>query len=79
VGKCNKGFLRDDALLFLTFISDTDDEKSKSTPVDWYKAIVKAKHGDPARSSPSSSRRSTRPKRHPCVRPMATTRTRCAT
>jgi hypothetical protein len=47
VGKCNKGFLRDDALLFLTFISDTDDEKSKSTPVDWYKAIVKAKHGDP--------------------------------
>ncbi len=47
VGECNKGFLRDDALLFITFISDTEDEKSKTTPADWYKAIVKAKHGDP--------------------------------
>ncbi len=46
VGECNKGFLRDDALLFLTFISDTEDE-SKTTPTDWYKAVVKAKHGDP--------------------------------
>ncbi len=48
VGACNKGFLRDDALLFLTFISDTEDIKSKTTPADWYKAVVKAKHGDPA-------------------------------
>jgi hypothetical protein len=47
VGECNKGFLRDDALLFLTFISDSEDEYSKTTPADWYKAIVKAKHGDP--------------------------------
>jgi hypothetical protein len=47
VGECNKGFLRDDALLFITFISDTEDDKSKTTPADWYKAIVKAKHGDP--------------------------------
>jgi hypothetical protein len=47
VGECNKGFLRDDALLFITFITDSEDEKSKSTPIDWYKAIVKAKHGDP--------------------------------
>jgi hypothetical protein len=47
VGECNKGFLRDDALLFITFITDSEDEKSKSTPTDWYKAIVKAKHGDP--------------------------------
>ena len=47
VGECNKGFLRDDALLFITFISDTEDTKSKTTPADWYKAIVKAKHGDP--------------------------------
>ncbi len=47
VGECNKGFLRDDALLFITFISDSEDDKSKTTPADWYKAIVKAKHGDP--------------------------------
>jgi hypothetical protein len=47
VGACNKGFLRDDALLFLTIISDTEDDKSKTYPIDWYKAIVKAKHGDP--------------------------------
>jgi hypothetical protein len=47
VGECNKGFLRDDALLFITFISDTEDEESKTTPADWYKAIMKAKHGDP--------------------------------
>jgi hypothetical protein len=47
VGECNKGFIRDDALLFLTVISDTEDIKSKTTPADWYKAIVKAKHSDP--------------------------------
>jgi hypothetical protein len=47
VGACNKGFLRDDALLFLTIVSDTEEDQSKTTPTDWYKAIVKAKHGDP--------------------------------
>jgi hypothetical protein len=47
VGECNKGFLRDDALLFITFITDSEDEKSKTYVSDWYKAIVKAKHGDP--------------------------------
>ena len=47
VGECNKDFLRDDALLFLTVITDSEDEQSKTEPVDWYKAIVKAKHGDP--------------------------------
>ena len=47
VGECNKGFLRDDALLFITFIIDTEDEKSKTYVSDWYKAVVKAKHGDP--------------------------------
>ena len=47
VGACNKGFLRDDALLFITLIADTEDIKSKTYPTDWYKAVVKAKHGDP--------------------------------
>ena len=47
VGECNKGFLRDDALLFITLIVDTEDDESKTYVSDWYKAIVKAKHGDP--------------------------------
>ena len=47
VGECNKGFLRDNALLFLTIITDSEDDKSKTTPADWYEALVKAKHGDP--------------------------------
>ncbi len=47
VGACNEGFLRDDALLFITFISDSEDDYSKTYVSDWYKAIVKAKHGDP--------------------------------
>jgi len=41
-GKCNEGFLRDDALLVVTFISDTEDES-----VSWYnhqeEAILAAK------------------------------------
>jgi len=47
VGKCNEGFLREDALLFITLIMDVDDEKSKTYLPDWYKAVVKAKKGDP--------------------------------
>lgn len=47
VGECNKGFLRDDALLFITFVSDSEDFKSKTYVSDWYNAVVKAKHGDP--------------------------------
>ena len=47
VGECNKGFLRDDALLFITLIVDSEDDESKTYVSDWYKAIVKAKHGDP--------------------------------
>ncbi len=48
VGACNKGFLRDDALLFITIITDSEDQKSKTHPIDWYNAVVKAKHGDSA-------------------------------
>lgn len=42
-GGCNAGFLRDDALLVITFISDVYDEVSKSWPYQQYDAIVKAK------------------------------------
>ena len=45
-GGCNAGFLRPDALLVVTMITDLEDQKSKTKPADWYDAIVKAK-GDP--------------------------------
>jgi hypothetical protein len=43
---CNAGFLRPDALLVVTMITDTEDEESKGSPKDWYEAVVTAK-GDP--------------------------------
>ena len=48
-GGCNEGFLRDDALLVATLITDEEDlGKSPGSPQDWYDAIVTAKNGDPA-------------------------------
>ena len=51
-GGCNDGFLRDDAILVLTFITDEEDEHDKGKgspgdPPDWYSAVVAAKNGDP--------------------------------
>jgi hypothetical protein len=46
-GGCNDGFLRDDALLVITFISDDPNYEDTGTPDDWYNAVVAAKHGDP--------------------------------
>ncbi len=47
-GGCNEGFLRDDALLMVTLLSTgTGDVDSPGTPLQWYKAVVAAKHGDP--------------------------------
>jgi hypothetical protein len=49
-GGCNDGFLRDDALLVVTLISNTIDEVelgSKGTPGGWAAAVLNAKHGDP--------------------------------
>jgi hypothetical protein len=45
---CNDGFLRDDAILVVTFITDEDDDPTDSTgsPEGWYDALVQAKHGD---------------------------------
>ncbi|HEY0132838.1 MAG TPA: hypothetical protein VGB85_02125 [Nannocystis sp.] len=45
VGGCNEGFLRDEALLVVVFISDHEDD-SKSYAKQQYEAIVAAK-GDP--------------------------------
>lgn len=48
-GGCNKGFLRDDALLMVTFIATNGDIKgwdSEGTPAEWAQAVIDAKHGD---------------------------------
>lgn len=52
-GGCNQGFLRDDALLMVTFVSVTGDSgggaigvNSEGTPEEWAQAVVDAKHGD---------------------------------
>ena len=45
---CNAGFLRDDAILVVTFITDEDDDPTDSTgsPDGWHTAIAQAKQGD---------------------------------
>ncbi|PCC67997.1 hypothetical protein SAMN02745121_04660 [Nannocystis exedens] len=47
-GGCNEGFIRDDALLMITFISNTLDTDSEGKPKLWAEAITNAKHGDPS-------------------------------
>ena len=42
-GGCNQGFLREDALLFIVVINDTEDIKSTSWPYQQYDAIIAAK------------------------------------
>jgi hypothetical protein len=43
---CNAGFLRDDALLVVTYITDEEDNGSAGTPDSWRQALVEAKNGD---------------------------------
>jgi hypothetical protein len=43
---CNDGFLRDDALLVITFITDEEDGSSIGDPGSWHDAVVAAKGGD---------------------------------
>ena len=45
-GGCNKGFLRKDALLMVTFIATGVDYQSEGTPAKWAQAVLDAKHGD---------------------------------
>lgn len=42
-GGCNAGFLRDDALLVVTMISDKYDQDSYTWPYQWYDKIIAAK------------------------------------
>ncbi|MCA9688513.1 MAG: hypothetical protein KC636_02820, partial [Myxococcales bacterium] len=50
-GGCNEGFLRDDAILVLTFITDEEDDPndngSPGDPADWYATILARKGDDP--------------------------------
>jgi hypothetical protein len=43
---CNEGFLREDAILVITFLSDDGKYIDKGTPEEWKASIVTAKGGD---------------------------------
>ncbi len=47
---CNSGFVRDDAILVVTLITDEEDsfhgEGSAGDPPDWYDAVLASKNGD---------------------------------
>ncbi len=45
-GGCNEGFLRDDALLVVTIITDGDDERSDDGPQQWADALLAVKGGE---------------------------------
>jgi hypothetical protein len=48
MGECNDGFLRDDAILVVTFITDEEDVmKSPGDPQDWHDGLIANKNGDP--------------------------------
>ncbi len=44
---CNEGFIRDDAILVVTFVTDEDDNNDSAGTVDgWRQALIAAKGGD---------------------------------
>jgi hypothetical protein len=45
-GGCNEGFIRDDAILVVTFITDEPDKESAGDPASWRQALVDAKNGN---------------------------------
>jgi hypothetical protein len=44
---CNQGFLRDDAILVVTIITDEADSSSPGSPDGWYQNLLAAKNLDP--------------------------------
>jgi hypothetical protein len=46
VDECNAGFLRDDAVLVVTLITDEDDNGSNGNPEFWKRMLVRAKGGN---------------------------------
>ncbi len=45
-GGCNEGFVRDDAILVVTFVTDEPDDASAGDPATWKQALVDAKGGN---------------------------------
>jgi hypothetical protein len=45
-GRCNAGFLRDDAILVTFVITDEDDRRSSGDPEDWQGLLLDVKRGD---------------------------------
>ena len=45
-GGCNEGFIRDDAILVVTFITDEEDTRSDGTPDAWRQIVLDAKGGN---------------------------------
>jgi hypothetical protein len=45
-GRCNAGFLRDDAILVTFVITDEDDRRSSGDPEDWQELLLDVKRGD---------------------------------
>ncbi|MEM7156402.1 MAG: hypothetical protein AAF799_26350 [Myxococcota bacterium] len=46
-GGCNEGFIRDDAILVVTIITDEEDGGSNGTAAGWYANVIASKAGDP--------------------------------
>jgi hypothetical protein len=46
-GRCNAGFLRDDAVLVVTFITDEEDRRSQGEPEEWRSLLLERKHDNP--------------------------------
>jgi hypothetical protein len=46
-GACNEGFVREDAILVITIITDEEDSDSTGFPAGWYANIIASKAGDP--------------------------------
>jgi hypothetical protein len=45
-GRCNEGFLRDDAVLVVTLITDEEDQRSEGEPDEWRQALLDTKFGN---------------------------------
>jgi hypothetical protein len=45
-GRCNAGFLREDAVLVVTFITDEEDRRSEGDPEDWQRILLDVKSGN---------------------------------
>src|SRR5690606_32044998 len=45
-GGCNQGFVRQNAILVVTVITDEEESNSAGNPADWKQALVNAKLGD---------------------------------